>query len=89
MSHRRKDKSSKEKKRKTIEQRPRVLSGDLRSGIYYKPLSEAGCTFTQRQQVSGSTNNRLLENLYTNLAPAMVEGKQTFGKVGSKAKVVP
>ena len=90
MSRRRKKASIiKKEKGKADEQRVRIFSCDMGNTIQYKPFSESGCTSTQRLETYRTTDQRLVENHNTNVVSPVVEGKQTFGKVGSKARVVP
>ena len=90
MSSRRKKASAIEKeKRKTNEQRAGIPSSNLGNTILYKPLSESGCTFTQRLETYSTTDQRLVENHNTNVVSPVVEGKKTFGKIGSNVRVVP
>ena len=90
MSRRRKKTSSiKVTKGKANEQRAGIFSCDMGNTILYKPLSESGCTFTQRLETYSTTDQRLVENHNTNVVSPVVEGKKTFGKIGSNARVVP
>jgi len=90
MSRRRKKQASIEKeKRKANQQRLGISSSNLGNTILYTPLSSYGCTFTQRLETYSTTDQRLVENHNTNVVSPVVEGKQTFGRIGSKARVVP
>jgi len=90
MSHRRKKKTTiKKKERKPNQQRVGISSSNMGNTILYKPFSESGCTSTQRLETYSTADQRLVENHNTNVVSPVVEGKQTFGKVGSKARVVP
>jgi len=87
MSRRRKEKDSKKKERKANKQRPRVPSRDLRTGIYYQPLSEHGCTFAQRFEANSTADEWILEsNNAESLFPTF-QGRPTLRKVTRTTKV--
>ena len=88
-SRRKKQASIKKAKRQINQQRVGISSSNLGSTILYTPLSDSNCTFTQRLETYSLSDQRLVENHNTNVVSPVVEGKQTFGKIGSKARVVP
>jgi len=90
MSRRRKKESTPKKKEgKTNQQRAGISSSNMGNTILYKPLSQSGCTFTQRLETYCTADQRLVENHNTNVVSYVVEGKQSIGKIGSKARLVP
>jgi len=87
MSHRRKQKDSQKKERKANKQRPRVPSGDLRTGIYYQPLSERGCTFAQRLTPDSTAGEWVLESNNAESISPTFQGRPSLRKITRTTEV--